>query len=94
MDYQNYLKQLLTLTIDKGASDVHFSIKHPPVFRINRKLIPLAKEKPLTAEDTQNLAFCLMKEDQRIMLIKQKDMTNTISRTKAKTNFIFSVLNI
>ncbi|MDD3292685.1 MAG: type IV pilus twitching motility protein PilT [Candidatus Pacebacteria bacterium] len=74
MDYQNYLKQLLTLTIDKGASDVHFSIKHPPVFRINRKLIPLAKEKPLTAEDTQNLAFCLMKEDQRIMLIKQKDI--------------------
>lgn len=74
MDYQNYLKQLLILTIDKGASDLHLSINHPPIFRINRRLIPLVKEKPLTPEDTKNLAFCLMKEEQRIMLMKEKDI--------------------
>lgn len=74
MDYQNYLKQLLMLTIDKGASDLHLSVNHPPIFRINRRLIPLAKEKPLTPEDTKNLAFCLMKEEQRIILMKEKDI--------------------
>lgn len=62
------------LTIDKGASDLHLSVNHPPIFRINRRLIPLAKEKPLTPEDTKNLAFCLMKEEQRIILMKEKDI--------------------
>ncbi|GMX58991.1 MAG: type IV pilus twitching motility protein PilT [Candidatus Microsyncoccus archaeolyticus] len=74
MDYQHYLNQLLLLTIDKGASDLHFSVGHPPVFRINRKLIPLSKESPLTKESAQSLAFCLMNEKQKERFLIDKDI--------------------
>jgi len=74
MDYQHYLNQLLNLTIDKGASDLHFSVGHPPVFRISRKLIPLSKEKPLTPADSESLAFCLMSEQQKQRFIIERDI--------------------
>jgi len=74
MDYQHYLKQLLLLTIEKGASDLHFSVGHPPVFRINRKLIPLAKENPLTSEDAEKLCFCLMDEMQIKRFLEEKEI--------------------
>ncbi len=74
MDYQHYLKQLLLLTIEKGASDLHFSVGHPPVFRINRKLIPLAKENPLTPEDAKKLCFCLMDEMQIKRFLEEKEV--------------------
>ncbi|HOC53576.1 MAG TPA: type IV pilus twitching motility protein PilT [Candidatus Pacearchaeota archaeon] len=74
MDYQHYLKQLLLLTIDKGASDLHFAVGHPPVFRINRKLIPLSKENPLTPENTQGIAFCLMSENQKERFLIDRDI--------------------
>jgi twitching motility protein PilT len=74
MDYQHYLKQLLLLTIDKGASDLHLSVGHPPVFRINRKLIPLSKEKPLSPEDAESLSCCLMNERQRDRFSKEKEI--------------------
>ena len=74
MDYQHYLNQLLLLTIDKGASDLHFSVGHPPVFRINRRLIPLSKESPLTRESAQSLAFCLMNEKQKERFLIDKDI--------------------
>ncbi len=73
MDYLHYLKQLLLLTIEKGASDLHLSAGHPPIFRINRKLIPLARENPLTPEDAKRLCFSLMNEQQIKRFLEEKE---------------------
>ncbi|MFA5232285.1 MAG: type IV pilus twitching motility protein PilT [Candidatus Paceibacterota bacterium] len=74
MDYLHYLKQLLLLTIEKGASDLHLSAGHPPIFRINRKLIPLTRENPLTPEDAKKLCFSLMNEQQIARFLEEKEI--------------------
>ena len=74
MDYLHYLKQLLLLTIEKGASDLHLSAGHPPVFRINRKLIPLARENPLAPDDARKLCFSLMNEQQIKRFLEEKEI--------------------
>lgn len=74
MDYLHYLKQLLLLTIEKGASDLHLDVGHPPIFRINRKLIPLTRENPLTPEDAKKLCFSLMNEQQIARFLEEKEI--------------------
>lgn len=73
-DYINYLNKLLEVTIKEQASDLHFSVGHPPVVRIAGQLIPLVKERRLNPEDTKNLAFALMTEEQRERFLVAKEI--------------------
>jgi twitching motility protein PilT len=54
------LKHVLTLALQRGASDVHLKVGLPPILRINGKLVPITGEKRLMPEDTRQLAFSLM----------------------------------
>ena len=74
MNYFQYLKQLLLFTIKLGASDLHLLNGHPPVLRINRKLVPLEKEKSLNSEDVKALCFSLMSEEQQQIFEREKEM--------------------
>ncbi|MFA5086742.1 MAG: PilT/PilU family type 4a pilus ATPase [Candidatus Paceibacterota bacterium] len=74
MDYTNYLQELLYLAVQKGASDLHIVAEHPPVLRINRKLMSLGKDKTLKAADTQELCCCLMSETQRQKFFAEKEI--------------------
>ena len=73
-DYNTYLKKLLSITIKEQASDLHLSVGYPPVLRITDRLIPLVKEKEVSAEDSQGLAFALMTEEQRQRFLKEKEL--------------------
>ena len=48
------INDLLELTVQEGASDLHLAVGLPPVLRINGSLAPLDAE-PLTPEDTDRL---------------------------------------
>ncbi|MFA5009225.1 MAG: PilT/PilU family type 4a pilus ATPase [Candidatus Paceibacterota bacterium] len=74
MDYNNYLQQLLFLAIQKGASDLHLVAGHPPVLRINRKLIALPKDKKLLAADTEGLCLSLLTDIQKEKFFQQKEI--------------------
>ncbi|MFA6336376.1 MAG: PilT/PilU family type 4a pilus ATPase [Candidatus Paceibacterota bacterium] len=74
MDYNSYIKQLLSLAIEEEASDLHISVDYPPVLRIERKLIPLVKVQKLTAQDTRQIAFLLMNEDQKNRFLIEKEL--------------------
>jgi len=73
-NHKERLKKLLDLTIKEQASDLHLSFSHPPVMRIDGSLVPLLKEKKLSGEDTQNLAFALMKDFQKERFLKEKEI--------------------
>jgi len=73
-NYVSQLKKLLELTIKEQASDLHLSVGHSPVMRIAGRLIPLLKEKKLSPEDTKNLAFALMTDNQRKEFLKEKEI--------------------
>ena len=76
-DYSSFVRELLSITIQEQASDLHISVSQPPIIRVNGRLIPLLKMKSLNAEDTQALAFELMTADQQQRFLKEKEMENT-----------------
>ncbi len=43
--------ELLGLTLDRGASDLHLTVPSPPVLRIDGALVPQEDLPPLTARD-------------------------------------------
>ena len=60
------LTQLLELSVNSKASDLHLSPKSPPIMRINGDLIPVIDIPPLDAEITKKLIYSAMvKEQQR-----------------------------
>src|SRR6201993_5326421 len=61
------LIDLLVLTTEKGASDLHLTAGAPPMMRLDGVIKPLLEE-PLTAEDTRRLVIDALKEGQRTKL--------------------------
>jgi len=91
-DYQDLLKELLTLAVKGQASDLHISVDHPPVLRIAGQLSPLIKKKKLTPADTEGLAYALMTPGQRERFLKKKDIDfsyNFEDRARFRVNVFF-----
>ena len=59
------LKHILTIALQRKASDVHLKVGLPPILRINGKLVPITGEKRLMPEDTRELGFSIMQERQK-----------------------------
>lgn len=57
------LEDILRLTVESGASDLHLTVGTPPVLRIHGKLVRL-ETRALFAEDTDNIATELANGDQ------------------------------
>ena len=91
-NYQEELKDLLTLAIKAQASDLHISVDHPPILRIAGQLSPLIKKTRLTPEDTQGLAFALMSNAQRERFLKKKEIDFSYhfeNRARFRVNVFF-----
>jgi len=58
------INDLLRLAAEKKASDVHFTVGLPPMMRLYGKLLPINDKTPLTAQDTERLAFSSISEEQ------------------------------
>jgi len=74
MDYLQYIKKLLDITIKEEASDLDLSLGHPPNIRITGQLVPLSHEKPLTSIDLEKIAFSLTNDWQKKKLIEEKEL--------------------
>lgn len=74
MDYSRNLKKVLDITVKEKASDLLISVDHPPTIRITGQLVPLIKEKKITAEDAKGLAFSLMNEIKKNKLLSEKEV--------------------
>ncbi len=73
-DYQEQLKELLKLAIQEQASDLHISNGHPPVLRINGRLVPLLKKRKFSPQDTEGLVFALLSDEQRQRFLEEKEI--------------------
>jgi twitching motility protein PilT len=74
LDYNHLVKEFLSLCVQAQASDLHLSFDHPPILRITGRLVPLLKEKKLTSQDTQGLAFALMADSQKERFLREKEI--------------------
>jgi twitching motility protein PilT len=59
------MHDLLTIMIDRGASDLHITTGTYPQIRQNGKLQPLTEFEQLTPQDTQRLAYSVLNEGQK-----------------------------
>jgi twitching motility protein PilT len=68
------IKELLTLAVKKGASDVHFLAGKPPYIRIHGELSPLPQFQPLTPEEVERIVLSLMNQEQKNIFEKEREM--------------------
>ncbi len=60
-----HINDLLKISTDRGASDLHLKVGSHPVVRISGKLYPLTDQKRMMQEDTIAMAFSIMSARQK-----------------------------
>ena len=67
------MTELLTKLIQLGASDLHIAVGIPPTARVDGRCEPLPGYAALTADQTQELIYSVMKEDQIAEFEEEKE---------------------
>jgi twitching motility protein PilT len=91
-NYKAQLEELLELTIEEEASDLHLSFNHEPTLRVSGNLIPLAKSKKLSSEDVRGLAQVLLGDGQYQRLLEEKEIDfsyNFKDKARFRINIFF-----
>ncbi len=64
---------LLEEVIKKKASDLHLQVGLAPMLRVDGKLAPVTGSEPLTEEAVETLIFAILDDDQKQILLKDKE---------------------
>lgn len=64
MNYQTELDDIVMTLVKENGSDIHFTVGHPPILRINRELIPLTRKPVLTGEHSLGFLHEMIEEKQ------------------------------
>lgn len=73
METKNRIEVLLEEVIKKNASDLHLQVGLPPMLRVDSALVAVPGSKPLTEEDVEALIFSILDEEQKQILLKDKE---------------------
>ena len=67
------IELLLEEVVKRKASDLHLQVSLPPILRIDGALTPLVGQPKLSEESVENLVFSLLDEDQKQILLRDKE---------------------
>jgi twitching motility protein PilT len=70
---QPRIEILLEEVIKKKASDLHLQVGLQPMLRVDGSLRPVSGTEPLTEEAVETLVFALLDDDQKQILLKDKE---------------------
>lgn len=70
---QPRIEVLLEEVIKKKASDLHLQVGLPPMLRVDGALVPVTGADPLNDEAVEALVFAILDEDQKQILLKDKE---------------------
>ena len=73
MATQPRIETLLEEVIKKKASDLHIQVGLPPMLRVDGALNPVPNTERLVEEDIEALLFAILDEDQKQILLKDKE---------------------
>ncbi len=73
MQGQPKIEILLEEVIKKKGSDLHLQVSLPPMIRVDGALMPVAGTEALTEEAVEALIFAILDEDQKQILLKDKE---------------------
>ncbi len=72
------MEQLLRITVDQRATDLHIIAGMPPFLRIDKKLVPLGNQ-PLTAAETRTLIYSMLNDQQKLRFENELELDFAIS---------------
>ena len=67
------IEVLLEEVIKRKGSDLHLQVGLPPIVRVDGVLAPLPSYQPLSEKDVETLVFGLLDEDQKQILLRDKE---------------------
>ena len=67
------IELLLEEVVKKKASDLHLQVGLPPILRVDGALNPISGADALTEETIETLIFAILDEDQKQILLKDKE---------------------
>src|SRR5215475_4617293 len=70
---QPRIEILLEEVVKKKASDLHLQVGLPPMLRVDGSLNPISGAEALTEETVESLIFAILDEDQKQILLKDKE---------------------
>jgi len=70
---QPRIEILLEEVVKKKASDLHLQVSLPPMLRVDGSLTPVSGSDILTEEAVESLIFAILDEDQKQILLKDKE---------------------
>ena len=73
MQAQPRIEVLLEEVVKKKASDLHLQVGLPPMLRVDGALIAVSGADALTDEAVESLIFAILDEDQKQILLKDKE---------------------
>lgn len=79
MREQPKIEVLLEEVIKRKASDLHLQVGLPPMLRVDGALVAVTGTSPLTDEGLELLVFALLDEDQKQILLKDKEFDFSFS---------------
>ncbi len=68
------LQQLLDLTIQRQASDLHLSVGYPPILRIHGELIPIPGSEPITPEQMDAALVAMLNKSQKEIFLENLEL--------------------
>ncbi len=68
------IKKYLELAVNKRASDIHLIVGMPPMLRVEGLIMPVPGEPPLTSEKAKELVFSLVNEEQKEILLVNREI--------------------
>jgi len=72
------IQELLRLMVEKRASDLHITAGLSPQLRIDGKLVTLTEFPSLTPQDTKELAYNILTDEQRAYFEEKKELDTSI----------------
>jgi twitching motility protein PilT len=67
------IETILEEVVRRKASDLHMQVGLPPMLRVDGALMPITAIPDLDAKTIENLLFSLLDEEQKVILIKDKE---------------------
>src|SRR5689334_22798566 len=84
------LNKLLSLTLERNASDLHLIVGEPPIIRVDSALMRLEDYQVMSKDVIEDLANVLLHEEQKTLFSKQQDVDLSYS-FKDNTRFRVNV---
>ena len=80
MEKNSLLRELLLLTIQHNASDLHLTEKSPAIFRIDGSLAPL-RDEVLSREQIHEMIYSVLSDEQKAVFEKEKELDCSLALT-------------